>query len=127
MSSRRVLTLFLFSSAFLFADNASTISPVFTVLENIKIQVGLVLGLIVAIKLIPLAWKYVKPIISHNGSMVSSEQSRKEAMARLEAHGFGEKELNLRSYRDGIKAEKFRKKYRSFEDWVDTDDYRKNT
>ena len=55
--------------------------------------------------------------------MHSDITSRQKARERLNAHGIGEKELSLKSYPDAVKAEKFRKNFRSFEEWENSADF----
>lgn len=121
---------FIVSSAF--ADTASIIvTPILNSLALTLTYVGTIVGSIVAIFLVPLAWFYVSMVIWRSGKVrddkiLSNSTSREEAKKRLSSHGFGEKELNLKSYRNGVKADKFRKKFATFEDWQDSSDFRKH-
>lgn len=123
-----VLTSLVINSAF--ADTASIVSaPILEALGSTLTYVVTIIGSIVAIFVVPIAWVYVSMAIWRSGSVrddkiLSNSASREEAKKRLSSHGFGEKELNLKSYRNGVKADKFRKKFSSFEEWQDSSDFK---
>lgn len=114
-----------------FADSVSMVQvPIMEALTKTFQYVGTILGSIVAITLLPMAWVYVSSVIWRSGrnndeKLFSDISSRKEARDRLKAHGIGEKELNLSSYRKAVEAEKFRKKFGTFEEWQNSSNYRR--
>lgn len=121
-----VFTSLIASSAF--ADSLS--DPILNALSSTLTLVATVVGSIVAITLVSLTWVYVSMAIWRSGrvrddKIYSDLVSRTDAKERLSSHGFGEKELNLKSYRNGVKADKFRKKFATFEDWENSSDFRK--
>ncbi|ARU49404.1 hypothetical protein [Sulfurospirillum diekertiae] len=115
-----------------FADNTSMIfNPVMDALSKILSYVVTVLASLIAIFLVPLAWFHVSKAIWTRGNVrdekiYSNITSRQGARDRLKAHGIGEKELNLSSYRKAVEAEKFRKKFGTFEEWQGSSNYRRS-
>ena len=121
---------FIVSSAF--ADSVSIVlNPVLNSLASTLTYVGTIVGSVVAIFFVPMAWVYVSMAIWRSGKVrddkiLSNSTSHEDIKKSLASHGFGEKELNLKSYRNGVKADKFRKKFATFEDWQDSSDFRKH-
>ena len=124
---RRVLFVAWFFTGVLCADSSAVFNPINDLLTQIKIYVVTILGSVVALALLPYAWKHVYNVLFRVGSdeemMESNIESRQKARERLASHGIGEKELNLSSYRKAVNAQKFRKKFRSFDEWENSADF----
>jgi len=107
-------TLILGFVVFAFGANNIAFQLTQSVLSHTSGFVLVVLTAVIAIRLIPLSWIHVKSVLSR-GSMVSTPSSRKNARARL-------RKSRNRSSRfignsDTHRASNFRKKYKSFEDF----------
>ncbi len=107
-------TLFFGLAVFAFAQGNIAFSLVQSVLAKTSGFVFVILGAVIVIKFIPLSWLHVKNVLSR-GTTISTRHSRAKAFARLK------KSKNSASRYFGYfqvrKVRNFRKKYKSFEDF----------
>jgi len=117
-------TLILGLSVFAFA-NSVAFQLVQSVLSQANGFVLFVLGSVIAIYLIPLSWFHVKNVLnrgSHSGSFSSSNKSRIDAVERLKKSK--NKSSRYIGFADSTNSSKFRKKYKSFDDFRGSREFR---